>query len=402
MISNLKPLYHLLPSSWKHRLNTLAIQSLRKKPLSTFARNFGITVCNGHIPLTTSNAEAAVRKGKDTIEIIPIPETNGYFTKPPGCLKEQTLPAISPIKVEAETVLLDIKDRQFSLRNNHLLDDEMNVIDEHSIQFSRMPIRKKVLSKATALEGTIAYLSNTDPSNYYHWMCRTLPLLRIYDEFYGLNTVDYFYIGQSPFANFHRESLTRAGIRLDQVIQKACTADRIVAAITNRSRHHGSAPIIEENYLFSRKLFRDVLEPSGSKRIYVSRGNVTRRKVINESDVIRVLEDYGFTEISMDGKTIQEQAKIFSSAEAIVAPHGAALTNLLFIQPKTRVIEIIPHGFVNNCFYVLANYGKSDYFYLSGEEIEQPYDDPHYFDIFIDTHKLNKLCGQIFSGVTSC
>lgn len=396
MISDLRLLHYLLPSSWKRRLNLSIIQYLRTKPASTLAKKFGVFICNGHIPLTASNAEATVRKGKDAIKVFPILEASSHSTEPPNCLDGQVSPSISPIKVEAETILLDIADRRFSMRNNHLLDDEMKVIDECSIQFDRMPIRKKLLSRTVALKGTVAYLSNTDPANYYHWMCRTLPILRIYDQFYGFNAIDFFYIGQSPFANFHRESLIRAGIPLGKVTQKACTADRIIAAITNRSRHHGSAPIIEENYLFSRNLFRDALETSSNQRIYVSRGNVTRRKVINELEVISVLEDYGFTAISMDGKTLQEQVKIFSSAEAIVAPHGAALTNLLFIQPGTTVIELIPHGFVNNCFYVLANYGKAHYAYLQGERIEQSHSEPHHFDIYVDIQKFKALCQRAF------
>jgi hypothetical protein len=397
MISSLKPLRRFLPSTWRHRLNTWLLQFLRGKQIATFAKKFGIFVCNGHIPLTANNAESTVRKGKDTIQILPVLEANRDFTKPSSHVNGQFLPALAPIRVESETVLLNIKDRQFSLRNNHLLNPEMKVIDEHSIQFNKMPIRKQLLAKPVALRGTIAYLSNTDPSNYYHWMCRTLPLLRIYDRFYGLDAIDFFYIGQFPFANFHQESLIRAGIPLEKVIQKACTADSIIAAITNRSRHHESAPIIEANYLFSRNLFQDVLETSGKHRIYVSRGNVKRRKVINELEVISVLENYGFTAISMDGKTLQEQVKIFSSAEAVVAPHGAALTNLLFIKPETKIIELIPHGFVNNCFYVLTNYGHSDYFHLNGEEIIQLHTDPHHFDILVDVHKLKQLCEQVFS-----
>lgn len=397
MTSSLKLLRRLLPSAWRHWLNASLLQFLRGKQIATFAKKFDVVVCNGHIPLTANNAEAAVRKGKDTIQIVPVLEANHDFTKPSGCLDGQFLPALAPIKVESETVLLNIKDRRFSLRNNHLLNPEMKVIDEHSLQFNKMPIRKQFLAKLVDLKGTVAYLSNTDPSNYYHWMCRTLPLLRIYDRFYGLDAIDFFYIGQSPLFSFHRESLIRAGVPLEKVLQKACTADSIVAAITNRSRHHGSAPIIEANYLFSRNLFRDVLETGGKHRIYVSRGNVKRRRLINESEVISVLENYGFTAISMDGKTLQEQVKIFSSSEAIVAPHGAALTNLLFIQPKTKIIELIPHGFVNSCFYVLTNYGQSDYFYLGGEETVQSHSDPHHFDILIDTQKLKQLCEQVFS-----
>ncbi|PSB66609.1 hypothetical protein C7B61_10135, partial [filamentous cyanobacterium CCP1] len=93
-----------------------------------------------------------VRKGRDNIKVNSVLEVNHFYTKPARCVDQQELQSISPIKVEAEIVLLDIRNKNFSLRNNHLLDDGMNVIDEHSIQFNKLPIRKKVLSKAVSLE----------------------------------------------------------------------------------------------------------------------------------------------------------------------------------------------------------------------------------------------------------
>ncbi len=142
------------------------------------------------------------------------------------------------------------------------------------------------------------------------------------------------------------------------------------------------------------------------KRIYVTRGNVKRRKVINEEQVVQSLEKYGFTTVSMDGKSLREQIQIFASAEAIVAPHGAALTNLLFIQPGTKVIELFPYGYVNNCFYALANYAKACYFYLQGEQINQPNFkqlslkrsniDEHHLDLKIDIDKFEQICRIAF------
>jgi hypothetical protein len=397
MVRNFKPLYHVFQLSWKPKLSLFVVQWLRQSSLTFFFRALGISVCNAHIPLTAKNAEITLRKGRDTIEINSILEENNSHTKSARYIDGQELASITPIRVKAEIVILDIRNRNFSLRNNHLLDDEMNVVDEHSIQFSKMPIGKKILSKVVPLKGMVAYLSNTDPSNYYHWMCRTLPLLRIYDEWYGLHSIDFFYVGQASLLDFHKESLIRAGVPLEKIIEKACTADRIVAAITNRSRHNGSAPIIEKNYIFSRNLFQDQLRLNYSRsRIYVQRGNVKRRRVVNEAEVIHLLKNYGFSVISMDNKTLKEQVQIFSSAEAIVAPHGAALTNLLFIQSQTKVVELFPHGFVNNCYYVLSNYGKADYSYLQGEKISQTYDDPHHFDIYVDMNKMKQLCEQIF------
>ena len=167
-------------------------------------------------------------------------------------------------------------------------------------------------------------------------------------------------------------------------------------AISSRAKHFESAPMNESSYFYTRSLFQNELinsPRSKARRFYVKRGNVKRRKVINEAEVITLLEQYGFESITMDGRTIGEQAQLFHQAEAVVAAHGAALTNLLFVPPGVKIIELIPYGYLNNCYYAMANYAKAEYFYLQGEKIQQSNDaDKHFLDIAVDIEKLEKLC----------
>ncbi len=43
----------------------------------------------------------------------------------------------------------------------------------------------------------------------------------------------------------------------------------------------------------------------------------------------------------MDGLSITEQANIFYHADVVVAVHGAALANLAFCRPGTKIFEIL-------------------------------------------------------------
>jgi capsular polysaccharide biosynthesis protein len=270
----------------------------------------------------------------------------------------------------------------------------MNVIGGYRTAFDNLPIYYHFLSKPIYLKGMIAYLSDPQPSNYYHWMCGTLPLLRTYQSYLDLDAIDYFYVGQFHLTGFHQESLARIGININRVIQKACTADRMLAAITTRFVQLND-PISREAFFFTRNLFADVVTQHSSSprtRIYVERGNVSRRRVINEDQILALLKKYDFEPVTMDGKSVSEQAEIFSRAEAIVAPHGAALTNLLFVQPYTTVIELLPEGYINNCFFVVASYAESNYFYLQGESTTTSHLNAHSLDLQIDIQKLEKLC----------
>lgn len=391
--SALRSLYNLLPQGFQRKLLRV-ISSLR------LPETWRVLVCRDYIQLHIHNVEKiAVSYGK-TVNFYTLIEENKSATAPAVHLPTQALEAIQPCIARTETVVLEITDQRFSLRNYHLFDSQMNVIDEPGLNFEKMPVyRKRLAKQVSKIKGTLAYLSNVEPTNYYHWMCRTLPLLRTYQQCFDIAEIDFFYIGEFPLASFHQESLVRAGIQPDQVIQTACTADRILAALANRThKSFGAAPVIKENYLFSRGLFQTDIDrclTTQTKRIYVSRGNAKRRKVLNESQVILLLKQYGFETVAMDDKTLQDQIHLFANAEAIVAPHGAALTNLLFIRPGTKVIELIPDGYVNNCFYALANYGNAEYYYLQGESTAQQVEQ-HRLDLKINISQLEQLCQIVF------
>ena len=49
-----------------------------------------------------------------------------------------------------------------------------------------------------------------------------------------------------------------------------------------------------------------------------------------------------FTKYKVGQLSFEEQIYLFHNAKIIVGPHGAAFTNLVFCQPNTNVIEIMP------------------------------------------------------------
>jgi capsular polysaccharide biosynthesis protein len=50
-----------------------------------------------------------------------------------------------------------------------------------------------------------------------------------------------------------------------------------------------------------------------------------------------------------------DQIRLFSEAELIVAPHGGALTNLLFAEPGTAVVELFAPDYVQGCYWKLCD-----------------------------------------------
>lgn len=78
------------------------------------------------------------------------------------------------------------------------------------------------------------------------------------------------------------------------------------------------------------------------KRIYISRGKASRRRLINENKVLEKLCKEGFKSYFLEDMSIEQQVKLFSEAEAVVAPHGAGLVNIIFCRRAIRILELFP------------------------------------------------------------
>ena len=76
------------------------------------------------------------------------------------------------------------------------------------------------------------------------------------------------------------------------------------------------------------------------ERLYVSRQLASRRKVINEDEILPVIKKHGFTIFYPENHTFLEQVAIFSRVRYLVGTHGSGLTNLLFMAKDTSLLEL--------------------------------------------------------------
>jgi capsular polysaccharide biosynthesis protein len=99
-------------------------------------------------------------------------------------------------------------------------------------------------------------------------------------------------------------------------------------------------------------------------RVYISRRKAPRRRLANEEDVACVMREYGFRVVYLEEHPFEDQVAILSKARYVASNHGAGLTNMLFMRPGGRVLELRREGDAhNNCFFTLASALKLDYFY---------------------------------------
>jgi capsular polysaccharide biosynthesis protein len=113
----------------------------------------------------------------------------------------------------------------------------------------------------------------------------------------------------------------------------------------------------------------------GDRRVYIRRSAQTARSVrsggISETAAFRrFLADYGFEILEFgDGElTAQEQVMKLDGCSIIISAHGAALTNLVYLDPPTTVIEIFgPYTSRPMYMHICATLGLNYYGVVSFE-----------------------------------
>ena len=91
-------------------------------------------------------------------------------------------------------------------------------------------------------------------------------------------------------------------------------------------------------HLYKKFFLTDTIIPK--KNLFISRKDSKTRTIINEDEVFDVLKNKNFTCQTLSNKTLLEQINLFSSSKHIISMHGAGLTNLLFTQPISSLVEI--------------------------------------------------------------
>jgi capsular polysaccharide biosynthesis protein len=226
------------------------------------------------------------------------------------------------------------------------------------------------LERLTEIDGRVAVLATDGANLYYHWLFQLLPrheLMRLAGI--ELNKLDYYYVnGQS--SRFQRETLASLGIEPSKIIDGEKipylrARELIVPSVPLGGGCFRPWMIDFLRNTFLPKNWRN-LGPS-VRRLYISRGLASYRRVLNEDEVVKLLKARGFEVLAMETLSLQEQAAAMASCEVVLAPHGGGMSNLIFCSPGTKIIEIYSPELVATYFWKLSNQLNLDYYYLLGK-----------------------------------
>lgn len=207
-------------------------------------------------------------------------------------------------------------------------------------------LSRPILQTPEFIDGTVAVLASHGSQNYYHWMIDVIPKLGLIEQ--ANIKPDYFYFF-STGKSFEKETLSILGIDETKIINakknkhiqaKTLIVPSMLSLPETQLFTNIASPLW--SFEFLRKKFLNEEVSYQSLRIYVTREKACWRKVVNDVEVSNFLAGFGFIRVKLEEMSVVDQAKLFASAEIIIAPHGAGLTNLVFCSPGTKVIELMP------------------------------------------------------------
>ncbi|HTR42346.1 MAG TPA: glycosyltransferase family 61 protein [Pseudomonadales bacterium] len=198
--------------------------------------------------------------------------------------------------------------------------------------------------------GRALLLGSGAGENYYHWMMESIPRWRILQ---AANYTEYDHVLlPGPVSPFEDEVLDL--LEIPRARRLRCSKNfvhqferLVVPAMPFPLR---KAPVWVCAWL--RSLFPH--RGSGPEKIFISRGGLSRRLLVNEAELSAQLQREGFVAIQPELCSVAEQAKLFGSAKCVVASHGAGLVNMVFAPANALMVELFHPDYIRPTYQNMA------------------------------------------------
>lgn len=240
----------------------------------------------------------------------------------------------------------------------------------------------------------VVVLGAQSNSNYSHWLVESVVRMLLF----GPLDDGTRHLLTPPLLDWQRETLELIGVDSKRILELPRQGPVRFREAIAVSRGMGPMPTLRPGGVDA--LANLAPAPGGGRRrIYCSRKAVRYRHVTNESEVTELLGRHGFEQVCPEQLSIRAQIELFAAAEAVLALHGSALTNILFSPPGTPVIELQaeqlnPGGIPWN--WTLASLRDQPFTQVVCPLADTLHDLPHASrDITVDVNHLDELLHSV-------
>lgn len=246
---------------------------------------------------------------------------------------------------------------------------------------NKFSIFKSLFPGARSMPGVALILSdNFTLNNYCHWTLDWVPRLLLMSEYYRnpdwvcTSTYTSHYHDQFfrscdllPSSGWLRD-LGMHWLKFDEIVM---VSNSSIGATHPCFR--GNTEVMKLlNKAGDKLVARDGLLPNQKtkRRIYVSRADVGGRNIVNNDEFLKILKEYDIEAVTLTNVSLPEQIKIFRNCELAIGVHGAGLTNIVFMEKGSNVVEIFNSQFGTNAYAIIAKQRKINYYYMSCPSVE--------------------------------
>jgi capsular polysaccharide biosynthesis protein len=289
-----------------------------------------------------------------------------------------------------ETFTCEIPDAIVGVPNGEVLSSDLRGYTQSSRLEWDTVIVDRVPPPSARIPGLVVPLMGWSGNDYGHWVIDIL--LRVALAFDRLPECTFLVPEQLP--NFKLESLRLLGIADSQLLRVPKGWHRVERALVC---HHAQRYMIAKQahlFAFRRRVHEAVFEgavPPASRRVYVSR-NKSRRKIVNEEEIMPVLTEYGFERMYCEDLSFRDQVRLFAETSHLIGAHGAGLNNDVLCQSGAVVIELLNPVRWNYCIRGVANTMGHTHWFLSGKNASPDW------DMTVDPNRLAKLLAAVFEA----
>ena len=201
-------------------------------------------------------------------------------------------------------------------------------------------------------------ITDRHSSNYYHWVTDVLPKVYLIKKRHDLNK---FTILIPNFkSSFQRDSI-RMITKNVKVIKKNIFLKKCYYISQLNISGCPRPDLIKK---VKKKLLLFNKDNLASQKIYISRKYSKHRRLNNENKIIKFLKSENFKIVYPEKLSFIKQIKTFSKANFLISTHGAGLTNLIWMKPYSKVLEIRSFNKYQNSNFALSNLFKINYHYF--------------------------------------
>ena len=313
--------------------------------------------------------------------------------------KEYNIYSTNKVRVYSDNSenLVYIKDKfvlpeiSLQLGKNYLIEIEKNsILKTGTKKFLKKKYSGNILSLVQGISAV---------NNYGHWMLDILPKLCISEKFSNLNDFDGIYLPNIK-NNFQKDSLKYFNINPNKYIDGSEINHIYAEKLTipqhpyweiNKHQFETVANVDQDIISILRNKFLKNSENTTKEKLYIDRSDSKyfHMQIENTEELHKFLKKNNFKILKLSEITFEDQISLFQNAEIVVGAHGAGLCNLIFCNPKTKVIEFSNKEFKCDLFKNICKINNLDYYkYISEKEVPIDRINP---DIKVSINKLSEL-----------